>query len=197
MDRCRNFRQDCVLTSSRSTLVQALPFMVSRVFKEHQKKTGKTFRNKEKMWKTRGWNGFSAELRVTRQHTEEGGETSDDSNDEIGGGSDGGASDDFQVAMFAHIAERADALVAALILIINASRAVTATRPPSAFIHVAATTSVFSLTRWTTKKNKNRCHTNHNNERNRAKRQRIVKVVFALHSPDRVRGDKWNRPKNA
>ncbi len=88
---------------------------------------------------------------ILRQHTEEGGQTSDDSNDEIGRGSDGGAGDDFQVAVFAHVAERADALVAALVFVIDARRAEAATRPPSALVHVAATTAVFRLTRGTTK----------------------------------------------
>jgi hypothetical protein len=91
-------------------------------------------------------------------HTEEGGETSDDSNDEIGGCGDGGACDHFQVAMFAHVAEWTDALVSSFILIIDASRAETATRPPSAFVHVAATTSVFTLTSRTTKKKIPLCH---------------------------------------
>ena len=58
--------------------------------------------------------------------------------------------------MFAHVAERADALVAALVFVIDARRAETATRPPSAFVHVAATTAVFGLTSGTTKRGKYR-----------------------------------------
>lgn len=149
---------DCVYwprpvdTSQGLTFIVNLKEYLKRIKEERQVDSDQRWRRLEDE------NGFKCWVRVTRQHTEEGGETSDDSNDEIGGRGDGGASDDFQVAMLAHIAQRTDALVAALVLIINASRAVTATRPPCAFIHVAATTSVFSLTRWTTKEKK-RCHT--------------------------------------
>ena len=58
--------------------------------------------------------------------------------------------------MFAHVAERADALVAAFVFVIDARRAKTATRPPSAFVHVVATAAVFRLTSGTTKREKYR-----------------------------------------
>lgn len=89
-------------------------------------------------------------LRKTK-HTEEGGETSDDGNDEIGRCGDGGTDDSFKFAVPALVTDWADAFVQPFVLVVDASGAVPA-RPPQTFVHVAARTAVFTLTARATKR---------------------------------------------
>jgi len=90
-------------------------------------------------------------IKITAKHTEEGGQTSDDGNDEVSRRRDGGTGNSLEIAVLALAADRADAFILPLILVVDTSGSVPA-RTPQALVYVAASTGVFTLTDRATKK---------------------------------------------